>query len=106
MEHNDHEAPKPSNKWLATPILMAFLTIAALVTFLSFATGTCCGGDKCCKEKAKTEEHGGEHGTTNEHGTSETTNENTASDSTATTTDSTATHEGHEGHGEGDGHGH
>jgi hypothetical protein len=103
--HDHHENAKPSNKWVATPILLAFLSIAALVTFLSLATGTCCGGT--CKDKVKTEEHGvhdTEHG---EHRDNTVEENNEALKDSTTTTDTTATHENHDQHeGHGDGHGH
>jgi hypothetical protein len=107
---NHHEDTKPSNKWVATPIVLAFLTIAALVSFLSFATGTCCGGQ--CKDKANTEQHGGEHGVKDsEHGETRdnTQIENNEALKDSTTTDSSATthdHEGHGNHNESEGHGH
>jgi len=57
--HDHHEEPKPSNKWITTPIIMALLVIGCIVTFLGMASGTCCGGK--CNEKTKTEQHGTTH---------------------------------------------
>jgi len=57
--HHDHEEPKPSNKWITTPIIMAVLVIGCIVTFLGMASGTCCSGK--CNEKTKTEQHGTGH---------------------------------------------
>jgi hypothetical protein len=102
--HNDHhEESKPSNKWVATPILLAFFTIAALVTFLSLATRTCCGGE--CKEKAKTEEHGGGHGEGHDDHNTQIENNEMLKDSTTATSDSTGKQE--QGDSEqGESHGH
>jgi hypothetical protein len=99
MENHHHEEPKPTNKWLATPILMAVIVIAGIVTFLGQVSGQCCDGE--CKAKNKTEHSTEQHGTTheNDHGTGNT--EHATTDSTHATTDSTAAHDGHESHGEG-----
>lgn len=105
--HHDHETPQPSNKWIATPILLAVFVIALVATFLSMKSNTCCEGS--CKEKANTEQHGNDHGTTDEHATTSEHSESATNDSTKTTSDSTSTTNEpakHEGHGEGDGHGH
>lgn len=103
--HDHHEEPKPSNKWITTPIIMAILVIGCVVTFLGMASGTCCDGK--CNEKAKTEQHGTgheeEHGTTHDdHGTTTEVKDSTAVDSTA------AVNNGAENHGEehGENHGH
>lgn len=94
---NHHEDPKPSNKWLATPILAAVLFICCVVGFLTIATGQCCGGE--CKEKTKTEHTTGTHGEEGDH------KDVTATDSTDTVKDSTKVEEVHEeGHEEHEGH--
>jgi hypothetical protein len=103
MENHDHEEPKPTNKWLATPIIMAVCVIAILVCFLSSKSGNCC--DKKCNDKAPTEHVTGEHATTGEHG-DETNMHPEGADSTAATKDSSATVEGHGEHSESEGHGH
>lgn len=94
-EHHDHHDPKPSNKWIATPILAAVVVIALVVGFISLSTGQCCGGK--CESKTGTEQHGAPNHDGGEH---ETVNEEKA-DTSASTADSNATapvEEGHEGH--------
>ncbi len=101
--HHDHEEPKPSNKWIATPILLAVFVIGLVSVFLSMQSTACCQGS--CKEKANTEQHGNEHGTTDEHtSTNGHDEEPVAADTTKTTADSTSNATeptGHEGHGHG-----
>jgi hypothetical protein len=99
MENHHHEEPKPTNKWIATPILMAVIVIAGIVTFLGQVSGSCCEGE--CKAKNKTEHGTEQHETTtgHDHGADHTAP--STADTTHATTDSTAAHDGHENHGEG-----
>jgi hypothetical protein len=97
MENHHHEEPKPTNKWMATPILLAVVIIGIIAGFLSMKSTACCDGE--CKDKNKTEEHATTH--EENHGDVKTTE--TTADSTASTTDSTEVVEDHENH---DAHGH
>lgn len=81
MENHHHEEPKPTNKWIAAPILLAVFFISCITLFLSSKSGPCCEGQ--CDPKNKTEEHGAIHG--DGHSTE------VAHDSTSATTDSAAT---------------
>jgi hypothetical protein len=99
MENHHHEEPKPTNKWISTPILMAVIVICCVVGFLNFASGQCCGG-KCDAEHKKehnTEQHDAPHGEVKTH--------EVVADTTHATTDTTAVHEGHDEHA-GHDHGH
>lgn len=93
MENQHHEDPQPTNKWVATPIVMAFLFISVVIFFISLAA-------KGKGKDAKTQEHGTEqHDATNtdEHGEVKT-NE-TAIDTSKVTADTTSAINGQVEHG-------
>lgn len=98
MEHHHHsEEPKPSNKWLATPILLALVFILGVLSILWITTGN--RGNLACKDDKHGDTHGteqhDEHGKKDEHAT---THDQTVVTNDSAKTDSSATHENHEGH--------
>lgn len=98
-EHHDHQDPKPTNKWIATPILAAVVVIGLVVGIITLSTGQCCGGK--CESKAGTEQGAGHHGET-DGGHETTTGDEANTDSTAAVADSTAeapVEESHDAHG-------
>jgi hypothetical protein len=103
--HDHHEEPKPSNKWITTPIIMAILVIGCIVTFLGVASGTCCNGK--CNEKTKTEQHDVHMDSTDYGDQHNEERENADAVKDSTGVDSTTnTHEHTEGSEHGDTHGH
>lgn len=91
MDNHSNQEPTPAkDKWLATPILMAILTVGGIVGILMLLSGQC----SCCEGKAKVDDH---HQTEHHSGSGhhdDATHEDHDSDSDEAVTDSTATNDG------------
>lgn len=90
---NHHENPKPSNKWVATPIVAAFIFVSCVVFFLTMASGQCCGGN--CDSKTKTE-HSTEHNPALHEGNNDAKDDVVVNDSIGAANDSSIVENDHE----------
>ena len=79
MENHHNEEPKPSNKWVATPIVMAICIISLVVFFITL-------GAKGKSKSNKQKDHGTEqHATANKEDRGEVKNNETSTDTTKIT---------------------
>ena len=92
---NHHEDPKPANKWIATPIVAAFIVIALVVTFIQASSGQFSKCSNCKVPIKNSDQHDKKH----EDGQSNVKSDENATDTSKTTNDSTKVVEVHEDHG-------
>lgn len=96
MENHHNEEPKPTNKWVATPIVMAFLLISVVVFFITLGANNANCKDTKTKEQG-TEHHDATNKEEHEHG--EVKVDKMATDTNKVIADTTSAVEGNEGHG-------